>query len=78
MGTFSLVHSADMVLRVMAEVRAREDEYDAVKALAAAIGGLPHAGRPARPRRPGCCTRARWRSAAARRAMRSCSRTCSS
>jgi hypothetical protein len=32
MGTFSLVHSADMVLRVMAEVRAREDEYDAVKA----------------------------------------------
>jgi hypothetical protein len=51
MGTFSLVHSADMVLRVMAEVRAREDEYDAVKARAAARGGRPRGGRGGRPAR---------------------------
>ena len=39
--TFSLLHSTDLVIRVMQEVKAREEEYDYVKSLAARIAGMP-------------------------------------
>lgn len=39
--TFSLLHSTDLVIRVMQEVKAREEEYDYVKSLAARITGMP-------------------------------------
>jgi serine/arginine repetitive matrix protein 2 len=51
MATFSLVHSADMVFRIMEEVKAREDEYDAVKAIAEQIAGLQQAEKLARRER---------------------------
>ncbi|KAG8898653.1 hypothetical protein FRC01_010828, partial [Tulasnella sp. 417] len=41
LATFSLMHSTDMVIKVMQEVKAREDEYDLVKNLAERIKGLP-------------------------------------
>jgi hypothetical protein len=40
-SSFSLVHSADMVIGVMREVQAREVEYEMVKSIAARIEGLP-------------------------------------
>lgn len=39
--TFSLLHSTDLVIRVMQEVKAREEEYDYVKSLAVRIAGMP-------------------------------------
>lgn len=39
--TFSLLHSTDLVIRVMQEVKAREEEYDYVKSLAIRIAGMP-------------------------------------
>src|SRR5258708_1765488 len=39
--TFSLLHSTDLVIRVMQEVKAREEEHDYVKSLAARIAGMP-------------------------------------
>jgi hypothetical protein len=51
MATFSLVHSADMVFRVMDEVKVREDEYDAVKVIAEQITGLQQAEKLARRER---------------------------
>src|SRR5260370_4983771 len=39
--TFSLLHSTDLVIRVMQEVKAREEEYDYVKSLATRITGMP-------------------------------------
>ncbi|KAG8936780.1 hypothetical protein FRC02_011359 [Tulasnella sp. 418] len=41
LATFSLLHSTDIVIKVMNEVKAREDEYDLVKSLAERIKGLP-------------------------------------
>lgn len=41
LATFSLMHSTDMVIKVMQEVKAREDEYDLVKSLTERIRGLP-------------------------------------
>ncbi|KAG8987504.1 hypothetical protein FRB90_003309, partial [Tulasnella sp. 427] len=41
LATFSLMHSTDMVIKVMQEVKVREDEYDLVKNLAERIKGLP-------------------------------------
>ncbi|KAF7986827.1 hypothetical protein HWV62_12522 [Athelia sp. TMB] len=39
--TMSVLHSTKMVIRVMSEVKFREDEYDVVKELASRIHGLP-------------------------------------
>ncbi|KAJ7119637.1 hypothetical protein C8R44DRAFT_878049 [Mycena epipterygia] len=39
--TFALLHSTEMVIKVMTEVKDREDEYDLVKSLAQRIKGLP-------------------------------------
>ncbi|KAG8905674.1 hypothetical protein FRB99_008447 [Tulasnella sp. 403] len=41
LATFSLLHSTDMMIKAMQEVKAREDEYDLVKSLAERILGLP-------------------------------------
>ncbi|KAF8063386.1 hypothetical protein FPV67DRAFT_1782886 [Lyophyllum atratum] len=41
LSTFSLVHSTEMFIRVMTEVKAREDEYDLIQGFAARISGLP-------------------------------------
>ncbi|KAG5643846.1 hypothetical protein DXG03_009577 [Asterophora parasitica] len=41
LSTFALVHSTDMFIRVMTEVKIREDEYDMVQRFAARIQGLP-------------------------------------
>jgi hypothetical protein len=40
-ATFSLVNSTDMIMRVMAEVKCREDEYDQVKSFSSRIVNLP-------------------------------------
>lgn len=42
LATFSLMHSTDMVIKVMQEVKAREDEYDLVKNLTERVKGLPN------------------------------------
>jgi hypothetical protein len=39
--TFSLVHSTEMMIRVMQEVKVREEEYNLVKGISASIEGLP-------------------------------------
>ena len=41
LATFSLLHSTDIIIRVMQEVKAREEEYELVKNLASRIKGLP-------------------------------------
>jgi hypothetical protein len=41
LATFSLVHSTEMIIRVLREVKAREDEYNLIKALSSSIEGLP-------------------------------------
>ncbi|KAF5375847.1 hypothetical protein D9615_008234 [Tricholomella constricta] len=40
LSTFALVHSTDMFIRVMTEVKVREDEYDMIQRFAARIQGL--------------------------------------
>ncbi|KAF7328884.1 DH domain-containing protein [Mycena venus] len=39
--TLALVHSTEMVIKVMTEVKVREDEYDLVKSMSQRIKGLP-------------------------------------
>ncbi|KAJ7675488.1 hypothetical protein B0H17DRAFT_1207673 [Mycena rosella] len=39
--TFALLHSTEMVIKVMTEVKIREDEYDLMKSMAQRIKGLP-------------------------------------
>ncbi|KAJ6510578.1 hypothetical protein C8R45DRAFT_1207478 [Mycena sanguinolenta] len=39
--TLALVHSTEMVIKVMTEVKVREDEYDLVKGMSRRIKGLP-------------------------------------
>ncbi|KAJ7086437.1 Dbl homology domain-containing protein [Mycena belliarum] len=39
--TFVLLHSTEMVIKVMTEVKIREDEYDLVKSISRRIKGLP-------------------------------------
>ncbi|GLB42761.1 hypothetical protein LshimejAT787_1202100 [Lyophyllum shimeji] len=52
MSTISLVHCTDMFIRVMTEVKAREDEYDLIQKFAARIQGLaPSAQLATRERR---------------------------
>jgi RhoGEF domain len=41
LSTFSLVHSTDMVIHVLNEVKVREDEYDLIKSISLRIQGLP-------------------------------------
>ncbi|KAJ6491590.1 Dbl homology domain-containing protein [Mycena vulgaris] len=41
--TFGLLHSTEMVIKVMTEVKIREDEYDLVKSISQRIKGLPSA-----------------------------------
>ncbi|KAJ7747679.1 hypothetical protein DFH07DRAFT_923819, partial [Mycena maculata] len=41
--TFALLHSTEMVIKVMTEVKIREDEYDLVKSIAHRIKGWPAA-----------------------------------
>ncbi|KAG8999685.1 hypothetical protein FRB94_005988 [Tulasnella sp. JGI-2019a] len=41
LATFSLLHSTETVIKVMQEVKAREEEYDLIKSLANRIKGLP-------------------------------------
>ncbi|KAF8623275.1 hypothetical protein AX17_007481 [Amanita inopinata Kibby_2008] len=41
LSTFSLLQSIDVIIRVMTEVKAREDEHDLIKALVGTIQGLP-------------------------------------
>ncbi|RDB22057.1 hypothetical protein Hypma_010962 [Hypsizygus marmoreus] len=41
LSTLSLLHSADMVIRVMTEVKAREDEYELIKKFSTCVQGLP-------------------------------------
>ncbi|GAA6019683.1 hypothetical protein JCM11491_004882 [Sporobolomyces phaffii] len=40
-STLSLLHSTDSIIRVMQEVKTREDEYEETKVLAGRIAGLP-------------------------------------
>ncbi|EJD38351.1 hypothetical protein AURDEDRAFT_187753 [Auricularia subglabra TFB-10046 SS5] len=42
LATFSLYHSTELIVRVMLEVRSREEEYERVKDLSTRISGLPH------------------------------------
>jgi hypothetical protein len=51
MATFSLIHSADMIHRVMNEVKIREDEYDLVKTVSSQIRGLQQSKKLARRER---------------------------
>ncbi|KAJ3504049.1 hypothetical protein NLJ89_g8144 [Agrocybe chaxingu] len=44
LSTFSLSRSTDMVIKVMTEVKLREDEYMLLKAFSARIQGLPASG----------------------------------
>lgn len=39
--TFGLLHSTELVIKVMTEVKIREDEYDLVKSMSQRIKGLP-------------------------------------
>ncbi|KAJ7641498.1 Dbl homology domain-containing protein, partial [Roridomyces roridus] len=41
--TFALLHSTELVIKVMSEVKIREDEYDLVKNMSSRIKGLPPA-----------------------------------
>lgn len=41
LSTFSLVHSTDMIIHVLNEVKVREDEYDLIKSISVRIQGLP-------------------------------------
>ncbi|KAG8851759.1 hypothetical protein FRB96_009124 [Tulasnella sp. 330] len=41
LATFSLLHSTETVIKVMQEVKAREEEYDLIKSLTNRIKGLP-------------------------------------
>lgn len=41
LSTFSLVHSTDMIIHVLHEVKVREDEYDLIKSISVRIQGLP-------------------------------------
>ncbi|KIM87825.1 hypothetical protein PILCRDRAFT_85662 [Piloderma croceum F 1598] len=49
--TFSLLHSTNMIIRVLSEVKFREDEYDVVKDIATRIHGLPLSAQLARRER---------------------------
>ena len=49
--TFSLLHSTNMIIRVLSEVKFREDEYDVVKDIATRIHGLPSSAQLARRER---------------------------
>ncbi|KAJ7117886.1 hypothetical protein C8R43DRAFT_1112682 [Mycena crocata] len=40
-ATFALLHSTELVIKVMTEVKNREDEYDLVKSISKRIKGLP-------------------------------------
>ncbi|KAJ6558143.1 hypothetical protein B0H19DRAFT_129835 [Mycena capillaripes] len=40
-STLALLHSTEMVIKVMTEVKVREDEYDLVKSMSRCIKGLP-------------------------------------
>ncbi|KAG6849120.1 hypothetical protein H0H93_011181, partial [Arthromyces matolae] len=52
MPTLALVRSTEMFIRVMTEVKLREDEYEAIQGYAARIHGLPSSSRlPTRERR---------------------------
>ncbi|KAF8583695.1 hypothetical protein K439DRAFT_1203085 [Ramaria rubella] len=51
LATFSLLHSTDMIIRVMQEVKAREEEYELVKNLASRIKGIPSSFQLARRER---------------------------
>lgn len=41
LATFSLVHSTEMIVRVLREVKEREEEYDLIKTISLSIEGLP-------------------------------------
>lgn len=41
LGVFSLLHCTEMMIRVLQSVKSREQEYSAIKALAARIQGIP-------------------------------------
>lgn len=51
LSTFSLLHSTNMIIRIMSEVKLREDEYDSVKDIASRIKNLPHFTRLAKRER---------------------------
>ncbi|KAJ7207982.1 hypothetical protein GGX14DRAFT_455073 [Mycena pura] len=46
--TFALLHSTEMIIKVMTEVKIREDEYDLVKSISQRIKGLPSSASLAR------------------------------
>lgn len=41
LATFSLVHSTEVIVRVLREVKEREEEYDLIKGISNSIEGLP-------------------------------------
>lgn len=51
LSTFSLLHSTNMIIRIMSEVKLREDEYDSVKDIASRIDNLPLSARLAKRER---------------------------